>query len=115
MDRASGLPKGYGFVEYADRDVATSALRNLNRHELLKRELKVDFASDNKNGSNLRSEDITNRDEGAEVLQAQVTTGIDETKPHSNNLLTLPLKTQIELIYALKELQEHLLKQPSRD
>ena len=51
-------------MEYRDQDLAASALRNLNKHELNRRELKVDFASDNKNGVNLRGEEVRNRDLG---------------------------------------------------
>jgi hypothetical protein len=36
----------------------------LNKYELNRRELKVDFASDNKNGVNLRPEDLRTRDAG---------------------------------------------------
>lgn len=61
-DKMTQQPKGYGFCDYKDRDIASSALRNLNKFDLNKRELKVDFASDNKNGTNLRPEDIQNRD-----------------------------------------------------
>jgi RNA recognition motif-containing protein len=87
MDRGNGLPKGYGFVEYRDKDVACSALRNLNKHELLKRELKVDFASDNKNGSNLRPEDISNRDDAAEMFLSTFMKGDSMTTPVDCNAL----------------------------
>ena len=38
-------------------DIASSALRNLNQYELNGRQLRVDFASDNKNGTNLKEEE----------------------------------------------------------
>ena len=38
-------------------DIASSALRNLNQYELNGRPLRVDFASDNKNGTNLKDEE----------------------------------------------------------
>jgi len=62
MEKQTQQPKGYGFCEFIDKDIASSALRNLSKYDLNKRELKVDFASDNKNGTNLRPEDITYRD-----------------------------------------------------
>ncbi len=64
LDKDTHQPKGFGFCEYRDQDIASSALRNLNKFELNRRELKVDFASDNKNGVNLRPEDVRNRDNG---------------------------------------------------
>lgn len=43
-------------------DIASSALRNLNGYELNGRRLRVDFASDNKNGTNLKDEEVKYRD-----------------------------------------------------
>jgi len=48
-DRESGKPKGYGFCEYKDADVALSAMRNLNGYEIGGRALRVDNASSEKN------------------------------------------------------------------
>ena len=56
-DKETEKPKGYGFCEYKDMDIASSALRNLNQYELNGRQLRVDFASDNKNGTNLKDEE----------------------------------------------------------
>jgi cleavage stimulation factor subunit 2 len=64
IEKQTQQPKGYGFCEFIDKDVASSALRNLAKYDLNKRELKVDYASDNKNGTNLRPEDVTYRDIG---------------------------------------------------
>lgn len=61
-DLKTNQPKGYGFCEYRDPDVAASALRNLNKAEINGRTIKVDFASDNKNGTNLKDEDVKYRD-----------------------------------------------------
>lgn len=44
-DRESGKPKGYGFCEYRDQETASSAMRNLNGHELAGRNLRVDTAT----------------------------------------------------------------------
>ena len=68
LDRETLAPKGFGFVEYRDRDLAMSALRNLNRAEVMRRELKVDYASDGKNGVNLREQEMRERDTGEVVL-----------------------------------------------
>lgn len=53
---------------YEDPDVASAALRNLKKYEIMGRQLKVDFASDNKNGNNLKKEDVLFRD-SAEVVK----------------------------------------------
>ncbi|CAM4920936.1 unnamed protein product [Rotaria socialis] len=45
FDRETGNPKGYGFAEYADVDMAQSAIRNLNGFEFGGRSLRVDKAS----------------------------------------------------------------------
>jgi cleavage stimulation factor subunit 2 len=44
MDRETGKPKGYGFVEYRDSQTALSAMRNLNGFEINGRALRVYFA-----------------------------------------------------------------------
>ena len=43
-DQDTGRPKGFGFAEFADRDSAESAVRNLNGYEIMGRELRVDFS-----------------------------------------------------------------------
>ncbi|KAL9101840.1 MAG: hypothetical protein Q9163_002943 [Psora crenata] len=43
-DQDTGRPKGFGFCEFADTDSAASAVRNLNGHEIMGRELRVDFS-----------------------------------------------------------------------
>lgn len=48
FDRETGKPKGYGFCEYKDQETATSAIRNLNGHDLGGRQLRVDSASNEK-------------------------------------------------------------------
>lgn len=43
-DNDTGRPKGFGFAEFADTDSAASAVRNLNNHHIMGRELRVDFS-----------------------------------------------------------------------
>ena len=68
IDSERKQPKGFGFCLYKDPDVASSALRNLKKYEIMGRQLKVDFASDNKNGNNLKREDVLYRD-SAEIIK----------------------------------------------
>lgn len=67
MDSKTNVPKGFGFCEYRDPDIAASALRNLNKAQINDRVLKVDYASDNKNGTNLKPNDVIYRDMGEVV------------------------------------------------
>ncbi|KAF2819691.1 hypothetical protein CC86DRAFT_387751 [Ophiobolus disseminans] len=46
-DKDTGRPKGYGFATFADADAAASAVRNLNMHEIMGRQIKVDWSKDN--------------------------------------------------------------------
>ncbi len=52
-----------------DPDVAASALRNLKNHEIHGRTLKVNYASENKSGTNLLESEVLYRDRG-EVINA---------------------------------------------
>lgn len=62
FDTKTNQHKGYGFIEYNNRDVAMCALRNLNGFNFGKRELKVSFAADDKQGSNLKEEHMEGKD-----------------------------------------------------
>lgn len=48
FDRETGKAKGYGFCEYRDSETALSAMRNLNNYEFNNRNLRVDFAENEK-------------------------------------------------------------------
>ena len=71
IDPKNNQPKGFGFCQYDDADVASSALRNLKKFEIRGRSLKADFASDNKNGNNLKREDVLYRDR-SEIVRASI-------------------------------------------
>jgi RNA recognition motif-containing protein len=55
-DKVSGRSKGFGFVEMADEDAATNAIRELNGKPLLDRPLRLSLAQER---------DRTDRREGA--------------------------------------------------
>ena len=50
-DNDTGRPKGFGFAEFLDADSAASAVRNLNNHQVMGRELRVDFANAENKGN----------------------------------------------------------------
>ncbi|XP_055946691.1 cleavage stimulation factor subunit 2-like isoform X2 [Argiope bruennichi] len=54
-DRETGKPKGYGFCEYKDQEMALSAMRNLNSYELNGRALRVDNAASEKSKEELKN------------------------------------------------------------
>ncbi|KAJ8476954.1 hypothetical protein OPV22_020681 [Ensete ventricosum] len=55
-DRETGKPKGYGFCEYKDEETALSARRNLQGYEINGRQLRVDFAENDKNSDRNREQ-----------------------------------------------------------
>ncbi|TNV76036.1 hypothetical protein FGO68_gene17202 [Halteria grandinella] len=125
LDKESGQPKGFGFVEYRTEDLASSALRNLNKYELNRRELKVDYASDGKNGVNLRAEDVRGRDQG-EIIEETPSKGIvmpsqvsmhqlywrELRGPYSSEMDTF---NRTDLIKCLTNTQEMMLLQAIKD
>lgn len=56
IDRETGKPKGYGFCEYKDEETALSARRNLQGYEINGRQLRVDFAENDKNTDKSREQ-----------------------------------------------------------
>ncbi|KAJ8769404.1 hypothetical protein K2173_002724 [Erythroxylum novogranatense] len=56
IDRETGKPKGYGFCEYKDEETALSARRNLQGYVINGRQLRVDFAENDKNADRNREQ-----------------------------------------------------------
>ncbi|KAL7262721.1 hypothetical protein ACSBR1_000980 [Camellia fascicularis] len=56
IDRETGKPKGYGFCEYKDEETALSARRNLQGYDINGRQLRVDFAENDKNADKNREQ-----------------------------------------------------------
>ncbi|POO00294.1 Splicing factor-like protein [Trema orientale] len=56
IDRETGKPKGYGFCEYKDEETALSARRNLQGYEINGRQLRVDFAENDKGADRSREQ-----------------------------------------------------------
>ncbi|XP_011628966.1 cleavage stimulating factor 64 isoform X1 [Amborella trichopoda] len=56
LDRETGKPRGYGFCEYKDVETANSARRNLQGYEINGRQLRVDFAENDKGSDRNREQ-----------------------------------------------------------
>lgn len=52
-DQMTGKSKGFGFVEMADEDSATNAIRELNGQSLLDRPLRISLAQEREGGSRM--------------------------------------------------------------
>jgi RNA-binding protein 8A len=44
MDRKTGFAKGYALIEYADFEEATNAIRDMNGQEIYEKQVRVDWA-----------------------------------------------------------------------
>lgn len=53
FDRDTGKPKGYGFCTFPDYETAASAVRNLNNYDVGGRTLRVDYADNADDGTDL--------------------------------------------------------------
>ena len=111
IDSERKQPKGFGFCHYKDPDVASSALRNLKKYEIMGRPLKVDFASDNKNGNNLKRENVLFRDT-AEIIKVSGNTTSSSQQQNSSlacEVLDSQNSTVDEILDNLSEDQEELM------
>jgi RNA recognition motif-containing protein len=61
FDEKTGKSKGYGFCEYRDAEIAASALRNLKDIDYNGRQLRINFAENDKTGIKY-SQDLKNRE-----------------------------------------------------
>lgn len=61
LDRDTGKPKGYGFCEYRDEETALSARRNLQGYDINGRQLRVDFAENEKGSADRNREQVKGR------------------------------------------------------
>lgn len=57
-DEVTNKPKGYGFCVYTDPHTATSALRNLKTIDYNGRQLRINYAENDKTGVHLNEDDI---------------------------------------------------------
>lgn len=87
-DRESGRPKGYGFCEYKDEETALSARRNLQGYEINGRQLRVDFAENDKNADKSREQ---GRGGPGMVAAADAQKQISGPSTHGNSNSHMPI------------------------
>lgn len=113
FDRETGKPKGYGFCEYKDQETATSAIRNLNGHDLGGRQLRVDSAS-NERARDEPEPQVTGDNPQLQQLQHQappVAEPLVDAQTVINNVLcSLPPE---QLFDMCKQLKTSLLINPN--
>jgi RNA recognition motif-containing protein len=67
MDKETGKPKGYGFVEMEDTEEAIIAMKVLNGRELYDRNLTVNFAEQKQNKPDSRGKFHRNNDGRSDI------------------------------------------------
>ena len=87
MQKEDNQPRGFGFCTYNDLDTATSAIRNLNKICINKREINVHYANDATDGTNLKKDEVIGRD------RAEIISSIGGTA-HASLTQGTPLKPQ---------------------
>ena len=84
-------------------------MRNLNKAEINGRMLKVDFASDNKNGTNLKEEDVKYRDWG-EVVNPKGDYMNPAEATVEDILNSLSIEQEQLLLFGIKDAYAHMEK-----
>lgn len=105
-DRETGKPKGFGFCEYDDKEVAMSAIRNLNGELINGRAVRVDFAGHDKQLQGLTpSTTGQSAGRGATPSRGPQRTGPslpDALSGSSPSIAALPLKEIHEIMVEVK-------------
>ncbi|KAM3284489.1 hypothetical protein P3S67_023288 [Capsicum chacoense] len=85
IDRETGKPKGFGFCEYKDEETVLSARRNLQGYEINGRQLRVDFAENDKNSDKNREQGRGGPGMAANVGNVYTKQGTDAPTAASNS------------------------------
>ncbi|KAL8906850.1 MAG: hypothetical protein Q9207_001777 [Kuettlingeria erythrocarpa] len=82
-DPETGRPRGYGFCEYTDKDAAASAIRNLDGHQVMGRELRVAYSHQGPKDDNSNDAPRSNQQQPPNGYTSQ-------PQPSNSGLPTLP-------------------------
>ncbi|GAA99146.1 uncharacterized protein L969DRAFT_88240 [Mixia osmundae IAM 14324] len=113
FDHDTGKAKGFGFVEFYDANVATSAVRNLNGEQFLGRALRVDHAEP-KEGSAPRTNPIRQANNAPPAMAramavgappgVNLAPGASAVDSISETLATLPPNELLDIMSQMKSL-----------
>lgn len=87
-DPETGRPRGYGFCEYTDKDAAASAIRNLDGHQVMGRELRVAYSHQGPKDDN--SGDASRNNNQQSSSQQPPNGYTSQPQPSNTGLPTLP-------------------------
>ncbi|UJR15795.1 hypothetical protein I4U23_002727 [Adineta vaga] len=110
LDRETGNPKGYGFAEYADADMAQSAIRNLNGFEFGGRSLRVDKASSQADELRLLHQQTTIGPPAFETVQSANVTPDKVPEVIARTIVNLPPEQVVDL---MKQMQTIIKDYPT--
>jgi len=110
FDRETGNPKGYGFAEYSDADMAQSAIRNLNGFEFGGRTLRVDKASSQADELRLLHQQTTIGAPAFETVQSANVTPDKVPEVIARTIVNLPPEQVVDL---MKQMQNIITEYPT--
>ena len=107
FDRETGKPKGYGFCSYQDHETAASAVRNLNNYDVGGRQLRIDFAEQDKEDNtpmdaNQQIQNVVGQDPRAIAEALSYLKSLAHTNPElANQLLVQEPQLAMAILQAL--------------
>ncbi|CAF0907346.1 unnamed protein product [Adineta ricciae] len=110
LDRETGNPKGYGFAEYADADMAQSAIRNLNGFDFAGRSLRVDKASSQADELRLLHQQTAMGTSTFETVQSANVTPDKVPEVIARTIVNLPPEQVVDL---MKQMQTIIKEYPT--
>ncbi|KAJ3415931.1 Cleavage stimulation factor subunit 2 [Chytridiales sp. JEL 0842] len=102
FDKETGKPKGFGFCTFQDAETAASAVRNLNNYDLGGRQLRVDFADNEKDDAQAYTSDKKPQPQ-APLSSAP---GVASTETITKTLESIPANQLLEVMSQMKFLAQ---------